>query len=82
MSDDANTSALLEALKDIRDEMRHHRALLLESIDHGRTLERAMDAQLLALHQRIRELKEELERTIKGEIAMLMGGLEAGGRGG
>jgi hypothetical protein len=74
MSDDANTTALLEALKDIRDEMRHHRALLLESIDHGRTLERAMDAQLLALHQRIRELKEELERTIKGEVAMLIAG--------
>jgi hypothetical protein len=74
MVDDVNNAALLEVLKDLRNEMRHQRALLLESIDQGRTLERAMEAQLLALHQRIRELKEELERTIKGEFMMLLGG--------
>jgi hypothetical protein len=81
MSDDADSAALLELLKDIRNQLRHHRALLLESIDQGRTLERIVDAQLLALHQRIRELKEELEQTIKGEIMMLIAGLEAGGSG-
>ena len=79
MPDDVNSAALLEVLKDIRNELRHHRALLLESIDQGRTLERAMDAQLLALHQRVRELKEELEQTIKGEIMMLVDALETGG---
>jgi hypothetical protein len=81
MSDDADSAALLELLKDIRNQLRHHRGLLLESIDQGRTLERIVDAQLLALHQRIRELKEELEQTIKGEIMMLIAGLEAGGSG-
>jgi hypothetical protein len=79
MLDDVNSAALLEVLKDISNEMRHHRALLLESIDQGRTLERAVDAQLLALHQRVRELKEELEQMIKGEIMMLIDGLETGG---
>lgn len=78
MPDDVNSAALLEVLRDIRNEMRHHRALLLEAIDQGRTLERAMDAQLLALHQRVRELKEELEQTIKGEIMMLVDALETG----
>jgi hypothetical protein len=79
MPDDVNSAALLGVLKDIRNEMRHHRALLLEAIDQGRTLERAMDSQLLALHQRVRELKEELEQTIKGEIMMLVDALETGG---
>jgi hypothetical protein len=79
MPDDANSAVLLEVLKDIRNEMRHHRALLLESIDQGRTLERAVEAQLLGLHQRVRELKEELEQTIKGEIMMLIDALEASG---
>jgi hypothetical protein len=76
MPEDDNNAVLLEVLKDIRNEMRHSRALLLDAIDQGRTLERAMDAQLLALHQRIRELKEELEQTFKGEIMMLIAGLE------
>jgi hypothetical protein len=82
MADDVNNAALLEVLNDIRKEMRHHRALLLESIDQGRMLERAMDAQSFALNQRIREVKDELEQTIKGEILMLIGGLEAGRSGG
>jgi hypoxanthine-guanine phosphoribosyltransferase len=82
MPDDASNAALLEVLMDIRNEMRHQRALLLESIDQGGTLERAMDAQSLALNQRIREAKEELEQTIKGEMLMLMGSLVAGGSGG
>jgi hypothetical protein len=79
MTDDANCTALLQVLTDIRNEIRHQRALLLESIDQGRTLERAVDAQLLALHQRVREVKEEVEQTIKGEILMLIDGLESGG---
>jgi hypoxanthine-guanine phosphoribosyltransferase len=78
MTDDANNAALLEVLRDIRNEMRHQRALLVESIEQGRTLERAMDAQSLALHQRIREVKEELEQTIKGEMLMLIGALDVG----
>jgi hypothetical protein len=79
MSEEDTNSVLLEALKDLRNEMRHQRALLVEALDQGRTLERAMDAQLLRLHQRIRELKEELDQTIRGEIVMLMGSLESRG---
>jgi hypothetical protein len=79
MSESDNNALFLEILKDIRNEMRHHRALLLESLDQGRTLERATDAQVLALHQRIRELKEELEQTIKGEFLTLIAELEVGG---
>lgn len=81
MPDDATTAALLELVKNLQHEMRHQRALLLESLDQGRAMERVMDAQLLALQQRVRELKEELERTIKGEMAMLVAGLEVGGPG-
>jgi hypothetical protein len=79
MPDDANTIALLESLKDIRNELRHHRTLLLEAIDQGRTLERAIDGHLFALHQRLRELKEELEQTIRGELMLLIASLEPGG---
>jgi hypoxanthine-guanine phosphoribosyltransferase len=79
MSESDHNALLLEVLKDVRNEMRHHRALLLETLDQGRTLERAMDAQLLGVHQRIRELKEELEQTIRGELVMLIAGLEMGG---
>ena len=73
---DADTPILLELLKEIRNETRHHRALLLEAIDQGRTMERHVDAQLLALNQRIGELKEELEQTIKSELMGLIGDLE------
>jgi hypothetical protein len=82
MSESDNNALFLELLKDIRNEMRHHRALLLEALDQGRTLERATDAQLLGLHQRIRELKEELEQTIRGEFLTLIADLEIGGSGG
>jgi hypothetical protein len=82
MPDEANMADLLEVLKELRNEMRHQRALLLDVVDQGRTLERIADAHHLALHQRLRELKEELEQTIKGEITMLFVGLEAGGSGG
>lgn len=75
MPHDVTSAALLEVLKDVRNEMRHQRTLLLESIDQGRT----MEGQLLALHQRLREVKEELEQTIRGEIALLLGSLEGGG---
>jgi hypothetical protein len=82
MPDDVTNAMLLEVLKDLRNEMRHQRALLLEALDQGRTLERAVDAQLLRLHERVREVKEELEQTIKGELLMLIGALDIGGSGG
>jgi fumarate hydratase class II len=82
MPDEVNTAVLLEILKDLRNELRHQRALLLETVDQGRALERLMDAHHLALHQRLSELKQELEQTIKGEITMLMAGLEADAAGG
>jgi hypothetical protein len=64
---------LLEILREIRSEMRNHRALLLESVDRVQTLERYLDAQLLAMNQRIGELKDELELTIKSELMGLIG---------
>jgi hypothetical protein len=82
MRDEANTAVLLEIVRDLGNELRHQRALLLETIEQGRALERLVDAHHLSLHQRLSELKEELEQTIKGEITMLIAGLEANGAGG
>ena len=79
MSDSGDNSLLLDLLKEIRNEMRDHRALLLESIDHGRSLERHMDAQLLALNQSVKELKDDLELVIKSELMGLVGDLANGG---
>jgi hypothetical protein len=76
---DSGDTLLLEVLKEIRSEMRDHRALLLESIDQGRTLERHVDAQLLALNQSVKELKDDLELVIKSELMGLVGGLANGG---
>jgi hypothetical protein len=79
MSDSGDNSLLLDLLKEIRNEMRDQRALLLESIDHGRSLERHMDAQLLALNQSVKELKDDLELVIKSELMGLVGDLANGG---
>jgi hypothetical protein len=78
MSGSADNAVLLEMLKEIRSEMRNYRALLLESLDQGRTLERQVDTQLLAVHQRISELREELEQTIKSELMGLVGDIQIG----
>ena len=79
MTDSGDNTLLLELLKEIRNEMRDYRALLLESIDQARTLERHMDARLLALDQRVAELKDDLELVIKSELMGLVGGLANGG---
>jgi hypothetical protein len=73
MCESIDNSMLLEVLKEIRREMRHHRALLQETLDQGRTTERYVDGQLLAISQRIHELKEELEQSFKSELMGLIG---------
>jgi hypothetical protein len=78
MTDSIDNALVLEILKEIRSEMRDHRALLLESIDQGRSLERHMDARLLALNQSVKELKDDLELVIKSELMGLVGGLANG----
>lgn len=79
MTDSVDGTLLLDLLKEVRNEMRDHRALLLESIDQARTLERHMDARLLALDQRVKELRDDLELVIKSELMGLVGGLANGG---
>jgi hypothetical protein len=73
MSETIDKALLITLLGEARNEVRSLRTLLLETIDQGRTLERAMDTHLLALNQRMAELKEELEQTIKMELAELVG---------
>jgi hypothetical protein len=82
MAESLDTTLLLELLKEIREEMRSHRALLMESIDRGRCLERHMDTQLLVISQRVSELKDDLELAIKSELMGLIGEFEGRGRGG
>jgi hypothetical protein len=79
MTDNGDNTLLLDLLKEIRNEMRDHRTLLLESIDQGRALERHVDARLLALSQSVKELKDDLELVIKSELMGLVGGLANGG---
>jgi hypothetical protein len=68
MSENADNTELLQILREIRKEMRDHRTLLLEALAQGRSLEVHVDAQLLALDQRVKELKDELEQMIKSEL--------------
>lgn len=65
-----------EVLKEVRQELRDHRALLMESIDQSRSLERHVDTTLLAIGKRIDELRDELELVIKSELMGLVGDLE------
>jgi hypothetical protein len=78
MTESVDNTRLLELLRELRNEMRDHRALLLESIDHGRTLERHIDTRLLALAQSTRELRDDLEQVIKSELMGLIGDLDLG----
>jgi hypothetical protein len=76
MVDHADNALILEVLKEVREELRHQRALLLESIDQGRTLERHVDATLLVIGKQFEELKEDLELMIKSELMGLVGDFE------
>jgi hypothetical protein len=78
MTSDVNSARLLEVLKEIRAEMGHHRTLLLQSIDQGRSLEMLVDMQLLAISQRVNELKGELELMIKSELMGIFGDIDSG----
>jgi hypothetical protein len=82
MADNVDNTLMLEVLKEVRQEMRDQRALLLQSIDYGRSFERHLDAQLLAIHQRLNEVKDDLELTIKSEIMGLIGELDVRGSSG
>jgi hypothetical protein len=76
MTESDDNAPLLAALEEIRKEMRHQRALLVESIDLGRSIERQVDAHLMEISQRIRELKDDLELLIKSELMGLLGNLD------
>ena len=82
MTESADTAVLLDALAAIRKEMKEHRALLLESLHQGRSLEMHVDAHLLTVDQRVKELKHDLELTIKSELMGLFGDGEIGGSNG
>jgi hypothetical protein len=73
MTSSIDTAVLLDALAAIRNEMKEHRALLLESINQGRSLEMHVDAHLLTVDQRVKELKHDLELMIKSELMGLFG---------
>jgi hypothetical protein len=62
--DSADNALLLQVLKQVREELHHHRALLLESIDQGRSLERHVDMTLLVIGKQFEELKDDLELMI------------------
>jgi hypothetical protein len=76
MIHDVDNAQLLGVLKEVRAEMQHQRTLLLQSIDQGRSLEMHVDMQLLAISQRVNELKGELELMIKSELLGVFGDLE------
>jgi hypothetical protein len=82
MSESVDTTVLLEVFGDIRKEMREHRTLLLESIAQGRSFEMQVDAHLLALDQRVKELKDDLEVLIRSEVIGLLGDDEVRGSNG
>ena len=73
MPESADTATLLDVLEEIRKEMREQRALLRESIHQGRSLEMHVDAHLLTVDQRVKELKHDLELMIKSELMGLFG---------
>jgi hypothetical protein len=84
MADNVETALVLEALKlevlnEVRQELRHHRALLMEAVDQGRSLERHLDTTLLALSKRVDELRDDLELIIKSELMGLVGDLDLRG---
>jgi hypothetical protein len=76
MTDDVDNAQLLGVLKEIRAEMQHQRTLLLQSVDQGRSLELHVDMQLLAISQRVNEVKGELELLIKSKLLGVFGDLE------
>ena len=79
MAENLDNAVLLDALQDIRRELRDHRVLLVESIAQGRSLEIHVDTQLLVLDRRVKELKDDLELLIKSELMGLLGSLDGEG---
>jgi hypothetical protein len=79
MPENVDNTVLLQMLQEMRKEIRDHRTLLLEALAQGRSLEVHVDAQLLALDQRVKELKDELELVIKSELMGFLGNSEIRG---
>jgi hypothetical protein len=75
-ADSIDNALLLQVLREVREELGHQRALLLESIDQGRSLERHVDVTLLAIGKQFEELKDDLELMIKSELMGLVGDFE------
>jgi hypothetical protein len=75
-NDSTDNALLFQVLKEVREELRHQHALLLESINQGRSLERHVDATLLAIDKQFEELKDDLELMIKSELMGLVGDFE------
>ncbi|HEY1243758.1 MAG TPA: hypothetical protein VGF29_02910 [Hyphomicrobiaceae bacterium] len=75
-ADRTDNALLLQVLNEVREELRHHRALLLESIDQGRSVERHVDVTLLAIGKQFEELKDDLELMIRSELMGLAGDFE------
>jgi hypothetical protein len=75
-NDTTDNALFFQVLKEVREELRHQRALLLESIDQGRSLERHVDVTLLAIGRQFEELKDDLELMIKSELMGLVGDFE------
>jgi len=76
MTEAVDSVLLIEVLKEVRQELRDHRTLLLEAIDQGRALERHVDVALLAIDKRFEELRDDLELVIKSELMGLVGDLD------
>jgi hypothetical protein len=79
MAESTDNTPLLEMLEDLRKEMRHQRALLVESIDLGHSIEGQLNAHLMEISQRIRELKDDLELMIRSELIGFLGNGEIKG---
>jgi hypothetical protein len=73
MTEPAGTALLLEVLEELRKEMREHRALLLECLEQGRSIETHLDAYALEINQRVSDLKDVLELMIRSELMGLAG---------
>jgi hypothetical protein len=76
MDEHVDNALLLRILKEVREELQHQRALMLESIDQGRSLERHVDATLLTIGKQFEELQDDLELMIKSELMGLVGDFE------
>jgi hypothetical protein len=79
MAEAVDSILLIEVLREVRQELRDHRTLLLDAIDQGRSLEHHVDVALLAITKRVDELQDDLEVVIKSELMGLVNDLDPRG---